>query len=51
MIVMTAAILMRIDLWLAVVTLLPLPLIAWLVHRVRNRLRGGFHWAAAPGPR
>ena len=42
MIVMTAVIMLRIDLRLALVTLCPLPLIAWLVHRVRSRLRGGF---------
>ena len=36
---------------LAVATLLPLPLIAYLVHRVRNRLRRVSRWAAAPGPR
>ncbi|MFM1988394.1 MAG: hypothetical protein RJA99_1351 [Pseudomonadota bacterium] len=42
MIVMTAAILASIDPWLALVTLLPLPLIAWLIHLVRDRLRTGF---------
>ena len=42
MIVMTAAILMSIDLRLAVFTLCPLPLIAWMVQRVRRGLRGGF---------
>ena len=42
MILMTAAILLCIDLRLALVTLVPLPLIAWLVQQVRNRLRGGF---------
>lgn len=30
------------DAWLGVVTLLPLPLIGWLVHAVRSRLRSGF---------
>lgn len=30
------------DAWLGVVTLLPLPLIGWLVHAVRTRLRTGF---------
>jgi ATP-binding cassette subfamily B protein len=42
MIVMTAAILASIDPWLALVTLMPLPLIAWLIHLVRDRLRTGF---------
>ena len=42
MIVMTAAILFSISPWLALVTLLPLPLIAWLIHLVRDRLRHGF---------
>jgi ATP-binding cassette subfamily B protein len=42
MIVMTAVILASIDPWLALVTLLPLPLIAWLIHLVRDRLRTGF---------
>ena len=42
MIVMTAVILFSIDPWLALATLLPLPLIAWLIHLVRDRLRHGF---------
>lgn len=42
MIAMTAAILVSIDPWLAMVTLMPLPLIAWLIHLVRDRLRHGF---------
>ncbi len=42
MIVMTAGILLSIDVRLAAATLIPLPLIAWLVHQVRSRLRGGF---------
>ncbi|MGP1614365.1 MAG: cyanophycin metabolism-associated ABC transporter, partial [Pollutimonas bauzanensis] len=42
MIVMTAAILISINPWLAVVTLIPLPFIAWLIHLVRDRLRRGF---------
>jgi ATP-binding cassette subfamily B protein len=42
MIVMTAAILLSIDPWLALVTLLPLPFIAWMIHVVRDRLRHGF---------
>ncbi|RVT49358.1 cyanophycin metabolism-associated ABC transporter [Rubrivivax albus] len=42
MIGMTAAILFSIDPALALVTLLPLPFIAWLIHLVRDRLRTGF---------
>jgi ATP-binding cassette subfamily B protein len=42
MFVMMAAILLSIDFWLAVATLVPLPVIALLVHRVRSRLRRGF---------
>ena len=42
MIVMTAAILVSINPWLALVTLAPLPIIAWLIHLVRDRLRIGF---------
>src|SRR5690606_27229002 len=42
MIAMTAAILLSIDPWLALVTLLPLPFIAWMIHAVRERLRQGF---------
>ncbi len=42
MIAMTAAILISIDPWLAMVTLLPLPFIAWMIHLVRDRLRHGF---------
>jgi ATP-binding cassette subfamily B protein len=42
MITMTAAILLSINPWLAVVTLIPLPFIAWLIHLVRDRLRTGF---------
>jgi len=42
MIVMTAAILLSINPGLALVTLLPLPFIAWLIHVVRERLRTGF---------
>jgi ATP-binding cassette subfamily B protein len=42
MIVMTAAILFSINPWLAIVTLIPLPFIAWLIHLVRDRLRRGF---------
>ncbi|GAB4089523.1 ABC transporter ATP-binding protein [Hydrogenophaga soli] len=42
MIVMTSAILFSINPWLALVTLVPLPFIAWLIHLVRDRLRTGF---------
>nr|MBP7628187.1 ABC transporter ATP-binding protein [Zoogloea sp.] len=42
MITMTAAILISINPWLALVTLVPLPFIAWLIHAVRDRLRYGF---------
>ena len=42
MIIMTGVILVSIDPWLAIFTLLPLPFIAWLIHVVRDRLRMGF---------
>ncbi len=42
MITMTAIILFSINPWLALVTLLPLPVIAWLIHFVREKLRTGF---------
>ncbi len=42
MITMTAVILFSINPWLALVTLLPLPFIAWMIHVVRDRLRTGF---------
>ena len=42
MIGMTIVILVSINPWLALVTLLPLPIIAWLIHLVRDRLRTGF---------
>src|SRR5512139_1118194 len=42
MIAMTAAILFSINPALALVTLLPLPFIAWMIHVVRDRLRTGF---------
>ncbi|KWR89490.1 cyanophycin metabolism-associated ABC transporter [Cupriavidus sp. IDO] len=42
MIVMTAIILVSINPWLALVTLVPLPFIAWMIHLVRDRLRHGF---------
>ena len=42
MIIMTAVILFSINPWLALVTLLPLPFIAWMIHVVRDKLRTGF---------
>ncbi|MBX3606526.1 MAG: ABC transporter ATP-binding protein [Piscinibacter sp.] len=42
MIGMTALILFSINPSLALVTLLPLPFIAWMIHLVRDRLRTGF---------
>ncbi|HEX8989229.1 MAG TPA: ABC transporter ATP-binding protein [Rhodocyclaceae bacterium] len=42
MIVMTAVILFSINPWLALVTFVPLPIIAWMIHVVRDRLRTGF---------
>ena len=42
MIAMTAAILFSINPALALVTLVPLPFIAWMIHNVRDRLRTGF---------
>ncbi|MBS0353082.1 MAG: ABC transporter ATP-binding protein [Proteobacteria bacterium] len=42
MIAMTAVILVSINPWLALVTLVPLPFIAWLIHTVRDKLRYGF---------
>jgi ATP-binding cassette subfamily B protein len=42
MIGMTAIILVSINPWLALVTLLPLPFIAWMIHVVRDKLRHGF---------
>lgn len=42
MILMTAAIMLSIDPWLAVMTLVPLPFIIWMIHLVRDRLRHGF---------
>ena len=45
MIGMTAVVLFYIDPWLALVTLLPLPFIAWMIQLVRHRLRIGFEKA------
>jgi ATP-binding cassette subfamily B protein len=42
MIGMTTCILVSINHWLALVTLLPLPFIAWMIHVVREKLRTGF---------
>ena len=42
MIAMTAVILVSINPWLALVTLVPLPFIIWMIHSVRDRLRHGF---------
>ncbi|MFZ4878277.1 ABC transporter ATP-binding protein [Janthinobacterium sp. Mn2066] len=42
MIIMTGAILWSMNPWLAVMTLAPLPFIAWMIHLVRDRLRTGF---------
>ncbi|WP_130431599.1 ABC transporter ATP-binding protein [Rivibacter subsaxonicus] len=42
MIGMTSVILFSINPWLALVTLIPLPFIAWMIHLVRDRLRTGF---------
>ena len=42
MLTMTALILFSINPWLALVTLVPLPFIAWMIHFVRDRLRTGF---------
>jgi ATP-binding cassette subfamily B protein len=42
MLVMTSVILFSIDPWLALATLVPLPVIAWLIQAVRGRLRMGF---------
>ncbi len=42
MIAMTAVILFSINPWLALVTLIPLPVIGWMIHYVREKLRTGF---------
>jgi ATP-binding cassette subfamily B protein len=42
MLTMTSVILFSINPWLALVTLLPLPFIAWMIHVVRDKLRTGF---------
>ncbi len=45
MIGMTAVVLFSINHWLALITLLPLPIIGYLIHVVRDRLRRGFERA------
>jgi ATP-binding cassette subfamily B protein len=42
MLLMTAIILFSINPALALITLIPLPFIAWMIHSVRDRLRTGF---------
>lgn len=42
MITLTTTVLFSINPWLALATLLPLPIIAWLISLVRGRLRTGF---------
>ncbi len=42
MILLSSIILIQLDPWLALVSLLPFPLIAWMTHQVRVRLRHGF---------
>lgn len=46
MIVMTAALMLAMDLRLALVSLVPFPFIVWLIYRVRTRLRLGFRQAS-----
>ena len=42
LVLLTAAVLVWISPWLALVTLAPFPLVVWLVYAVRERLRRGF---------
>lgn len=42
MLALIAAYIIWEDAWLALVTLLPLPIIGWLIHGVRGKLRRGF---------
>ena len=42
MLLMTAAILFSINPWLALATLVPLPIIMWMIHSVRDKLKTGF---------
>ena len=46
LVLLTAAVLIWINPWLAVVTLAPFPLVVWLVYSVRFRLRRGFSRAS-----
>ncbi|WP_394780974.1 ABC transporter ATP-binding protein [Undibacterium sp.] len=41
-IIMTSVILFNTNPWLALITLAPLPFIAWMIHIVRDKLRTGF---------
>jgi ATP-binding cassette subfamily B protein len=51
MITMTAVILFSINPWLALVTLLPLPIIAWLIHFVRESCAPASRRSTASGPK
>src|SRR5207248_10501529 len=42
MFIFMAVLLVRMDARLALVTMLPIPIIAWLIHRVRTQLSEGF---------
>src|SRR5262245_14385747 len=42
MFIFMAVVLIRMDASLAIVTMLPIPIIAWLIHRVRTQLSEGF---------
>lgn len=42
MIFLTATALIALDPWMSLWTLLPFPVIAWMINRVRNRMRHGF---------
>jgi ATP-binding cassette subfamily B protein len=42
MLALIAAYILWEDTWLALVTLLPLPIMGWLIHGVRSKLRSGF---------
>ena len=46
LVLLTAAVLVWINPWLALVTLAPFPLVVWLVYAVRFRLRRGFSRAS-----
>jgi ATP-binding cassette subfamily B protein len=51
MIVMTAVILFSINPWLALVTLVPLPFIAWLIHVVRESCAPASRRSTVSGPK